>query len=333
MGRMIWLLLILIGCASKNPYITGGIIDLRQNRTEEAIHQFQKAIEVEPKNPDGYIWLGKAYATKKKFNPACDEFEKAFTMDPTKKGKMTNERDYFWAIYFNAGIEYLNKQDFVGAEKRLKEAVDWSPDSSVTYNHLGLVYSQLDRDEEAIQSYRKSITLKPNDPEPRIQLARILMEKERLEDVIPILEEALAKNPESSQVHYYLGVAYFNKEMKEEARSHFQKAIELDPEYKDAYLDLGVTLIQQGQYPEALTSLKRVTELDEKDKEAWYLIGTAHLMMKEYDRAIEALTHSIEIDPSYADAYYQRGVVKREKGLKKQAAEDFKRAEELKKGK
>ena len=104
----IWSLTIgiyLAGCASKNPYITGGIIDLQSNRTKDAIEQFQKAIEIEPQNSDGYIWLGKAYADQKKYNAACVEFDRALEIDPAKKENLMKEQDYYWAIYLNAGID------------------------------------------------------------------------------------------------------------------------------------------------------------------------------------------------------------------------------------
>jgi tetratricopeptide (TPR) repeat protein len=332
MRKVLFLLILLIGCGNKNPYITGGIIDLQANRTEDAIKQFQQAIEVDPKNPDGYIWLGKAHATKKEYNKACNEFDRAFKVDPTKREKLKNEREYFWAVGINAAIQHLNDKEFKEAEIRLKDAVDWVPDSSETYNRLGYTYSQLDQDDDAIKSYRKSIVLNPKDPEPRINLARLLIDKKNNDEAINTLEEALKQDPESGKSHYYLGVALSNKEMKDEALEHFRKAAELDPVDRDAFFNIGVLLIQKEQYEDALVPLKKVTDIDKDDKEAWYWVSSAHLMMKDYDKAIEISTRAIEIDPTYADAYFQRGVAKREKGLKSQAAEDFKRAEELKKG-
>ena len=120
--------------------------------------------------------------------------------------------------------------------------------------------------------------------------------------------------------------------MNPEAEEHFQKAAELDPEDRDAFFNLGIVLIRAEKFQDALVPLQKVTQMDEKDKEALYWIGAALVRLKEYDKAIASLTHAIEIDPTYVDAYVQRGIAKREKGLKKQAAEDFKTAEELKKG-
>jgi tetratricopeptide (TPR) repeat protein len=331
MRTALFLLILIIGCGGRNPYITGGKIDLQANRTEDAIKQFQQAITADPKNPDGYIWLGKAYAVQKKYNDACNEFERAFKVDPTKREKLKNEREYFWAVGINAAIQHLNDKEFKEAEIRLKDAVDWAPDSSETYNRLGYTYSQLNQDDDAIKSYRKSVALNSQAPEPRINLARLLIDKKNNDEAISTLEEALKQNPESGKSHYYLGIAFSNKKLKDEALEHFRKAAELDPEDRDAYFNIGVILIQKQQYEDALVSLKKVTEIDENDKEAWYWVGSAHLMMKDYDKSIEVLTRAIEIDPTYADAYFQRGVSKREKGLKSQAAEDFKKAEELKK--
>ncbi|VAX31802.1 hypothetical protein MNBD_NITROSPINAE05-813 [hydrothermal vent metagenome] len=81
------LVLTLANCGdaeNKNTdYVKQGIEYTNQQEYDKAVESFLKAIEKNPKNPEGYYGLGGMYNYKKMFPEAEQTFKTAIRLDPT----------------------------------------------------------------------------------------------------------------------------------------------------------------------------------------------------------------------------------------------------------
>ncbi len=80
------LVLILPQCSDKNTsqdYYQSGLAKIEQQDFDGAEEDFQKAIEINPKNPDGYYGLGGIYNYRNEFEAAEKAFKSTLRLDPT----------------------------------------------------------------------------------------------------------------------------------------------------------------------------------------------------------------------------------------------------------
>jgi superkiller protein 3 len=319
-----------LGCTSRNPYVTGGIIDMQQSRYDSAESQFKKALEIDPTNSDAHMWLGKAYASQRKFTESADEFDKAVSMNPAHKSEFSSEPLYFWAVYYNSGIDFIQHEKWEEAQKRLETAISVVPDSVSPYLQLSFVYTKLNKPDMAENALKTAIEKAPGRMSARVDLARFKIRDEKYEDAKVLLQEVVTTDPKNADAHYYLGLVFAKLKDLESAEKEYAQAAQYDTTNRDAFFNLGFTRMASKKYPEAVEAFKNVVKIDLKDEEGWFYLGLGYYQAKNYDLAIETFTKLIELNPKHADAYTNRGYAKKAKGLTNEAFEDMKRADALK---
>jgi tetratricopeptide (TPR) repeat protein len=118
---------------------------------DEAIREFKKAIELDPKYPRVHYYLALAYlgqGEKERFPTARPLFEQELAINPKE----------FFSTFF-LGVIHLEDRDFPTAEDYLKKAVQLQPDNPDPLLYLGQVYVETNHPELAIEALKKSIDL------------------------------------------------------------------------------------------------------------------------------------------------------------------------------
>ncbi|TET44913.1 tetratricopeptide repeat protein [candidate division TA06 bacterium] len=320
-----------LGCASRNPYVTGGIIDMQQSRYESAEVKFKQALEIEPENSDAHMWLGKSYASQRKFTKAADHFDKAISINPSQKSEFGREPRYFWAIYYNSGMDFIEDEAWDSAEKRLLSTIEIIPDSIGPYTQLSYVYTKQDKQDQAQDILNKAIEKAPDNMSVRVSLARYKIKNESYEDAKGMLKEVVSRDPDNAKAHYYLGLVFSKTKNSKEAEGEFAQAAKLDSTDRDAFFNLGFTRMALKKYGEAAEAFKRVVKFDPKDEESFFFLGMCYHEAKNYDLAIDTFTELIELNPEHGDAYIHRGYAKKEKGLTGDAYKDIEYGDKLNK--
>ena len=109
------------------------------------------------------------------------------------------------------------------------------------YN-LGVIMKELGKLEEAEESYRQTIKIKPNLAQAHNNLGAIMKELGRLEEAEGCYRQAIKLKPDLAQAHNNLGVIKKELGRLEEAFSAFVQAINLNPEITDAYANLALVI-------------------------------------------------------------------------------------------
>jgi tetratricopeptide (TPR) repeat protein len=118
---------------------------------DEAIREFKKAIELDPRYPRVHYYLALAYLAqgeKERFPTARPLFEQELAINPKE----------FFSTFF-LGVIHLEDRDFPVAEDYLKKAVQLQPENPDPLLYLGQVYFETNHPELAIETLRKSIAL------------------------------------------------------------------------------------------------------------------------------------------------------------------------------
>jgi tetratricopeptide (TPR) repeat protein len=118
---------------------------------DEAIREFNKAIELDPHYPRVHYYLALAYLAqgeKERFPTARPLFEQELTISPKE----------FFSTFF-LGVIHLEDRDFPVAEDYLMKAVQLQPDNPDPLLYLGQAYFETNHPELAIETLKKSIDL------------------------------------------------------------------------------------------------------------------------------------------------------------------------------
>ena len=347
----LFLLLIFVFVGCQTTSMTSGKVYYNQNppNYDAAIEQFKKAIEAEPQNAECYIWLGKAYAGKKKYKETCIQTEKAISIDAKKIEQLRKDTVLnYWAVYFNSAMTHLKNKEFELARKRVERSLDFEPKNIKSLNYLAYCYQMLKKGDKAEEIYKKAIKLVPKDTDAYINLAACYKGNNREKDEEAVLLQArkIVENPDwlkakdddivkrkrgkAAKVYTDLGNVLLRREKTAEAEGSLKKAIELSPNDRDVNFNYGLALFKMEKYEAAIKPFKKVISIDSKDKEGYDYLGIMYLKTKRYNEAKETFTKLIEIDPSYCEAYINRAFAERELGDKSAAYEDAKIGTECK---
>jgi tetratricopeptide (TPR) repeat protein len=132
----------------------------------------------------------------------------------------------------------------------------------------------------------------------------------RTDDAVNSYKQAIALKP-SADYYNNLGGILGRTGKIDEAMAAFSKSAELNPTgAAQAYRNAGITMYNVGKMKEAVEPLKKATELDPKNAQAWYLLGAALVGSMEYKQVgsklevvvqpgtVEAYQKALELDPN-----------------------------------
>lgn len=129
-------------------YNLRAIMSADQERYQEAIEDYRKAIELDPTYADAYNNLGNALRSANQGAEAIQNYQKAIDLDP-------NHVD----AYNGMGNMMLENRRIDDAIANYQKAIEIDPTYAIPRSNLGNVFLEVGKIDEAIASYRKAIEL------------------------------------------------------------------------------------------------------------------------------------------------------------------------------
>jgi len=160
----------------------------------------------------------------------------------------------------------IQKNAFGAAETLLRKAIDKDPNNYQAWFDLGFVLNRLDRTDESIAAYRKSVAAKPDVFESNLNLGLMLVrannpEAEQFLRAATTLEPTA--HPEEGQARAWLALAHLLENKKpEDALQAYRKASELTPKDPEPHLSAGLLHERQKEFSAAEAEYKQVLTLD-----------------------------------------------------------------------
>ena len=132
-------------------FISRGVTYFRRKQYDQAISDFSKALELNPKYSFTYVNRGLAYDRKGLSDQAISDYSKALEINP---------KDY--RAYFYRGYAYGRKGQDEQAISDYTKAIELNPKYAEAYNNRGIAYQRKSQHDQAILDYSKVIELNPN---------------------------------------------------------------------------------------------------------------------------------------------------------------------------
>ncbi|NLV32495.1 MAG: tetratricopeptide repeat protein [Acidobacteria bacterium] len=140
---------------------------LKLDRKDEALEAYNKAIELNPQDPALYTNKGVILGQMGKMTEAQEMFKKAAELDPMAAGQN----------FYNLGVTMVNAGDFENAVGAFKQSIEADPSFAESYYQLGMSLSaKPDTIPEAIAALKKYLELgqKPEQVEVAKQIISAL---------------------------------------------------------------------------------------------------------------------------------------------------------------
>lgn len=240
---------------------------LAKGDKDQALAEFEKAIDVNPTLTVAYLGAGDIYREKGDYKTAEKNYDKAATLEPTNFSaqylhglslqlldRLSDAvRAYLRALTvrpddFNAnlnlGTTYLQLNEPEQALPYAQRAARINPKSAEARTNLGAAYSLLNRHAEAIVEYQQAAELTELSAPLLLNLANSLGRVGRYEEMVNTLEQ-LTKSEPTSNAYERLGSGLFRLRRYDESLAAYRKAVEIDPNNYPAHNGIGVCLINQ----------------------------------------------------------------------------------------
>ncbi|MBV9183309.1 MAG: tetratricopeptide repeat protein [Acidobacteria bacterium] len=270
----------------------------------EAIEEFHRAMNKEPRAPDVHYYLGVAllgHNESVRYAQAIPEFQAELERNPSD-----------FRSHYMLGYIALKQRDFGEAEKELSAALRLRPEDFESLLKLAEVYLGTDRDRDAEGLLRSAISSQPQ--QATEQLSRAHYALARILERRGSRQEALKEFEAVAAIQRQLGPISTQTEDKHTAEAQ-ERAIATGPEWvaKSAQLEqfkthlapalaqsydsLGIIAAGDGHFVQAVTDFKTAASWDPTLQDLDRNLGRAAFLAGDFRQAIAALSKYLETHP------------------------------------
>ena len=189
---------------------------------EAAEREWRKVLAQAPNNVSTLNYLGRVYASQRRYAQALPFFQRATQLEPE-----------YAAAHLNLGAAYAEMGMWQEAEAQLRTAVALDSLNFQARNILGKLYFDSGDLRAAEEQFTRSAECEPN-VAAYVHLGYIYTRRGDYGCAEKVLRAALALNPAESQAHLKLGLIYAATERGSQAEEELRRALEADPRNPEA---------------------------------------------------------------------------------------------------
>ncbi len=185
-----------------------------RGRLDEAIDQFQKALNIAPGYPEIETNLILALTRKGRTDEAITHLQTLLKEYPNDA-----------QAHYDLGNALLRKGNSQGAIAAYEKTLSIQARYPAAHYNLGIALDQNGQIDEAIAHYREAVQEQPNYPKAYYLLGNDLLHKGRVDDAIAAYEQALKSRLTYPEAENNIGLAFLQKGRPSEAIAHWQNAL------------------------------------------------------------------------------------------------------------
>jgi serine/threonine protein kinase/tetratricopeptide (TPR) repeat protein len=273
-----------LGNAGAAGHVCLGVIESGTGKYEDAVKQFQSAVELDASNEDAYMGLAGAYDRLGKTQDAENTYKKIISLRPN-----------YWLGYNLLGAFYLRQAQYDDASKMFHKVVELTPESFRGYANLGATLLYEAKYAEAIKPLEQSLAVRPA-ANTYSNLGTAYYYMHRFHESALAYEKAVQSNDKDYLMWGNLGEAYYLDGERPKALAAFEKGIAIakdglavnnrDPELLDALARYSAMV---GDRANALAYLARLLQQSKSDKDVLFSAAVTYNHVGDKGLALEWL--------------------------------------------
>ena len=281
-----------------DAYVDLAVVSLLENKPDEAIASYEKALSIDPVNFNAMSGLIDVYVKRKQWDKAYGKIDQVLASYPNNASlhfikaqiygvgqnapgaetelRRTLELDpNYIAARSSLGALFVNMKQEDRAIGEYRKILEIRPDNATTYTLIGMLEDARQNYDAAVENYRKALQQDANSLIAANNLAWLyaVQGKGNLDEAVRLAQGAVQKNPNTPGFTDTLGWVYYKKGLHGAAVDQLQKAVSLDeaaakknnvspsPTYR---YHLGVALAAKGDKAAAKREIEQALRLGEK---------------------------------------------------------------------
>lgn len=232
-------------------------------------------------------------------------------------------------ISYALGATYsMTEQPRKAIQYYLRAATD-GYELGMIYGNIADEYYKLGDDDRAVEYYRKSIEVTPDEERSLYNLAKIWDDNALNDQSLAFFTHHVEEHPYAKGAWYSLGCIYYWTRQYEKSVDAFEYALAIDKTLFNAYLGLSDAHLAMQHYPQAVQALRDSLDYADDRPMIIYSMGRIYMDQGNYHAAISFIHDAIKEDPSYSLAWNDLGRCCEAIGLAEEAAGYYRRAIDL----
>lgn len=222
----------------------------------QALHFFEKAVEIDPTYAEAWYQAGFAYGMLGQHEKALIASKKAAQLRPR------------WSeTYVNIGASSFALGRFEESAEAYKKATKLNPFKAEYQYALGLVLGKLNRADEEILAYKRAVEIQPDYADALEALGVAYFNKKSYKRSLESFEQLKNYKPDA-RTYNYLGESYFQVGKMPESVEAFNNAVSYNPQFDEARYNLGKAYLKLGDRDSATVQYEilRTTNSDWADR-------------------------------------------------------------------
>ncbi|MBK7404371.1 MAG: tetratricopeptide repeat protein [Phycisphaerales bacterium] len=264
-----------------------------QGLADQALREFERAIEFNPTMTTAYMGAGDIYRERGDYGAAEQHYAEAVKTAPA---------DFDPNYWHGYALQMLNR--VTEAVRAYLRALSIRPDDFNANLNLATAYLQLGENAQAVIYAERAVRLNPDDGPARVNLGAAYANAGRHAEAISQYEAAAELMPLTTELLLNLAESQGKVGKFAEMAGTIREVIRQNPSAL-AYERLGSALFRMGSYDEALEAFRSSTKTDTGHFPAWNGVGVC--LLNKYlwsqksdlvalDEARNALRRSLQIN-------------------------------------
>ena len=310
----------------KMKYYYKGRTYFNSKEYNQAIFEFQKAVEIDRDFKGAHVYLGETHFTVGDLEAAEKAAREALRVDSIYERASELLRK-IKQKHKDHGDDYRKKKAFIKALKSYQQAIGIDDKYKEAYHNLGILYRRMKKYDKAITAYQKAIDIDERSHVTYNDFSFVYREIDEITQAVDLLKRAIAIKPDYQRAYYNLADTYFEMKNLQATSETILEALRLDASDQDTlkllkniqnvHLKQGRNYFRQNNLEAAEISAKAALRLGsdyqqahkllDDIKSAYYEQGLAGIENGMYAEAISVFQKSVEIDPEFKEARYSLG--------------------------
>lgn len=242
---------------------------------------------------------GQILYASQNYEAAVEVFQKAYARNP---------QDAVLGYHLQEAARLVRREldvQIASAEKQLLEQIRQDPQNVTALTHLGLVYRNAGRLEEATFMLERAQRLQPENVELALLLGEVYEKKGDLNRAIDAYEKASRLAPGQVVIYGSLAALYEQVGRVDDAIRAAKEVLRLEPGLSLAHSTLGGLYLSKGDYAAAAQAYQQALATrphPDVAKVAWNGLGIAQAHLGKTQEATLAFRNALRLDPHFEEA-------------------------------
>jgi len=199
-------------------------------------------------------------------------------------------------LFFEA-LECLAREDYPGAEARLRRAHRLVPERVSVLTNLSAALLRQDKTAEAAQYAERSVALDPANADGWLNLASCRKRTGALVEALACCERCIAARPDHPDGWSSRGAALLELQRAGEALESCDRAIALQAGHAQAWSNRGLALNVLRRFDEAVASYQHATALDPRSALAWTNLAVTLGDLGRHEESLACYEKALSLRP------------------------------------